>query len=178
MNSTVSLYLYLPQHNFNSIHWNLSDRMAKGHDPLGKGRDPLSLYVPSKARRYCQYFRFIECFTYYGMQKGAWWREIRVVGRETVSSWYSTATGIHPGLVNYAWNYEKGGHGCPGHTGSRNLGWPFIPKYQPAASPFDIGLYTVSGISMTDKRVWRASGCAIKRKSNDPRGICRICAPV
>lgn len=54
-------------------------------------------------------------------------------------------------------------------NGSRNLGWPLMPKYQPVASPFDIGLYTVSGISMTDKRVWRASECAIKRRSNDPR---------
>lgn len=52
-----------------------------------------------------------------------------------------------------------------------------MPKYQPAASPFDIGLYTVSDISMTDKRVWRASGCAIKRKSNDPHEIYRICGP-
>lgn len=86
------------------------------------------------------------------------------------------ATGIHPGLVNNAWNYEKEGHGCPGHRVAQPQ-VTFHAKIPAATSPFDIGLYTVSGISMTDKRVWRASGCAVKRKSNDPREIYRICAP-
>lgn len=143
--------------------------------PIGRNRnwhDPLPCC--RNDRRYCQYFRFIErLYVLRYAKRRAWRREIRVVGGET---WFLRAQ-LRPGLVNYAWNYEKEGHGCPGHRVAQPRLTFYAKIPAPATSPFDIGLYTVSGISMTDKRVWRASGCAVKRKSNDPRGICRICAP-
>lgn len=65
--------------------------------------------------------------------------------------------------VNYAWNYEKKRTHAVIPVTSRTNGLrkrrpTFHAEIYRRPPPFDIGYtYRLSGISMTDKRVWRAS---------------------